>query len=51
MNHSIKNICRGNLSDNEYLIHMIPHHQVAIDISEIHRKKSKSPKIQNILRK
>ena len=30
---------------------MIPHHQVAVDISEIHRKKSKSPKIQEMLRK
>ena len=45
------NICRGNLSDEEYLKHMIPHHQVAVDISEIHRNKSKSPKIQEILRK
>lgn len=45
------NICRGNLSDNEYLKHMIPHHIVAVDISEIHKTKSKSPKIQEILRK
>ena len=51
MNYSRKNICRENLSDNEYLTHMIPHHQVAIDISKIHIKKSTSPKIQNILRK
>jgi uncharacterized protein (DUF305 family) len=26
-------ICRGNLSDNKYLTHMIPHHQVAVDTS------------------
>ena len=45
------NICRGNLSDDEYLKHMIPHHIVAVDISEIHKTKSKSPKIQEILRK
>ncbi len=30
---------------------MISHHQVAVDISEIHKTKSKSPKIQEILRK
>ena len=54
MNHSKKeeiSICRSNLTDNEYLEHMIPHHQVAVDISKIHIKKSKSPKIQEILRK
>ena len=43
------NICRGNLSDYEYLNHMIPHHQVAIDISEI--KKNQNHRIQEILRK
>ena len=36
-----KNICRGRLTDLEYLDHMIPHHQVAIDISI---------KLQNITR-
>ena len=30
---NIKDVCRGNLTDLEYLDHMIPHHQVAIDIS------------------
>lgn len=45
------NICRGNLSDKEYLKHMISHHMVAVDISKIHKTKSKSPKIQEILRK
>ena len=37
MNHSKKeeiSICRSNLTDNEYLEHMIPHHQVAIDMSK-----------------
>ena len=28
-----KNICTTNLTDLEYLEHMIPHHQVAVDIS------------------
>lgn len=50
-NTNNNNICRGKLTDDEYLTHMIPHHQVAIDISEIHRHNSKSPKIQQILRK
>ena len=27
-------ICRGYLTDNEYLEHMIPHHHVAIDMSK-----------------
>jgi len=29
----MKNICQDNLTDVEYLKHMIPHHQVAVDIS------------------
>tara|TARA_A100001015_G_C14923576_1_gene685314 strand:+ start:438 stop:1070 length:633 start_codon:yes stop_codon:yes gene_type:complete len=45
------NICRGYLTDNEYLEHMIPHHQVAVDISLMHIKNSKSPFIQQMLRK
>ena len=45
------NICRSKLTDNEYLEHMIPHHQVAVDISILHQKKSKSPFMQEILRK
>ena len=46
-----KNICRGYLSDLEYLNHMIPHHQVAIDISLMLQKKTKSPEMHEILRK
>tara|TARA_S200000501_G_scaffold39104_1_gene31988 strand:+ start:396 stop:1058 length:663 start_codon:yes stop_codon:yes gene_type:complete len=46
-----KNICRGYLTDNEYLKHMIPHHQVAVDISILLQKKSKNPRMQEILRK
>lgn len=45
-----KNVCRGKLTDREYLEHMIPHHQVAVDISIMLQKISKSPYMQNILR-
>jgi uncharacterized protein (DUF305 family) len=37
--HNEKDICRGYLSDQDYLKHMIPHHQVAIDISILLQKK------------
>ena len=33
--------CGNNLTDKEYLIHMIPHHQVAVDISVLLQKKLK----------
>jgi len=46
-----KNICTGNLTDLEYLNHMIPHHQVAVDISIELQKKTNSPAMQDILRK
>jgi len=45
------NICTGNLTDKEFLEHMIPHHQVAIDISKMLQKKTKWPLMQEILRK
>ena len=45
------NICRGYLTDKEYLEHMIPHHQVAVDISILLQKKTKDPEMQDILRK
>ena len=45
------NICRGYLTDKEYLEHMIPHHQVAVDISILLQEKTKNPKMQEILRK
>ena len=45
------NICRGYLTDKEYLQHMIPHHQVAVDISILLQKKTKNPEMQDILRK
>ena len=47
----MKNICKDNLTDKEYLEHMIPHHQVAVDISIMLQKKSKYVKMQDILRK
>ena len=46
-----KDICRGNLTDLEYLEHMIPHHQVAIDISYELQKISKWPFMQHTIRK
>lgn len=46
-----KDICRGYLTDNEYIEHMIPHHQVAIDISKMLQKKTSSPVMLEILRK
>ncbi len=49
-NKTKKNICRGYLTDHEYLQHMIPHHQVAIDISLLLQKKTNNPEMQKILR-
>tara|TARA_B100001093_G_scaffold517903_1_gene600887 strand:+ start:329 stop:982 length:654 start_codon:yes stop_codon:yes gene_type:complete len=46
-----KDVCRGYLTDIEYLEHMIPHHQVAIDISIELLKITKSPLMKDILRK
>ena len=42
--------CGYYLSDEDYLRHMIPHHQVAVDISLLLQKKSTSPMMQTILR-
>ena len=49
--HQKSNICRGYLTDKEYLEHMIPHHQVAVDISILLQKKTKNSEMQDILRK
>ena len=38
----MSDICRGKLTNAEYLKHMIPHHQVAVDISIMHQKKNKA---------
>ena len=37
MNHETNgsNPCTDKLTDLEYIIHMIPHHQVAIDMSNL----------------
>jgi hypothetical protein len=43
--------CRVFLSDNDFLKHMITHHQMAIDISIQHIKKTNSYIIMKILRK
>ena len=43
--------CSNKLTDIQYLEHMIPHHQVAVDISVMLQKKTKSPQMQEILRK
>lgn len=42
--------CRVFLSDNEFLKHMIPHHQIAIDISIKHIENTKNDIIMKILR-
>ena len=42
--------CRVVLSDNEFLRHMITHHQMAIDISIQHIKNTKNDIIMKILR-
>ena len=47
----INNPCDNKLSDHDYLYHMIPHHQVAVDISLLLQKKSTDPVMQEILRK
>ena len=44
-------VCRGRLTDQQYLEHMIPHHQVAIDMSEAHVRTSTNPQLQEIMRK
>ena len=38
-------ICRGYLTDIQYLEHMIPHHQVTIDVSNMLIKITKSPEM------
>ena len=42
--------CSGYLSNKDYLIHMIPHHQVAVDMCNLMIPISKSKTIQNIYR-
>lgn len=42
--------CSAKLSDRDFLLHMIPHHQVAVDISRIYLDITKNPSLQLILR-
>ena len=44
------NPCDKYLSDRDYLLHMIPHHQVAVDISKEMQKKTSNTVIHQILR-
>ena len=50
-NESFKDPCKDYLSDNEYLEHMIPHHQVAIDMSKELIKVTKNPIMIDFCRK
>jgi uncharacterized protein (DUF305 family) len=47
---SLENICESKLTDREYLEHMIPHHQVAIDMSKILQRKTEWVELQTKLR-
>lgn len=49
--HFNKEACSTNITDIQYLHHMIPHHQVAIDMSILLQKKTKNPTMHNIIRK
>ena len=44
------NPCDQYLSDRDYLLHMIPHHQVAVDVSIQMQQKSNNPVMHDILR-
>ena len=44
------NICNKQLTDDEYINHMINHHEVAVYMSEIHLHNTKNPIILDILR-
>jgi len=60
MNHNMDNMdhnmdnesnpCKDKLTDLEYLEHMIPHHQVAIDMSKLLQPKSTSDIMLNLCR-
>lgn len=42
--------CRTDLTDDEFLQHMIPHHQMAINISRIHDKYTHNDVIKTLIR-
>lgn len=43
-------VCRGVLTDRAYLEHMIPHHQVAIDMSVWHQRHTTNERLAAIMR-
>jgi len=45
------NPCTDYLNDNEFLEHMIPHHQVAVDMSDLLLPITTNPIMKNICRK
>ena len=52
MNHfkNDSNPCTDKLTDLEYIIHMIPHHQVAIDMSNLLIQKTTAPILLDLCR-
>ena len=44
------NFCKGYISDDKFLEHMIPHHQMGIDMAQQVLKYSKNPAIISIAR-
>lgn len=44
------NPCKDTLTDEEYIQHMIPHHEVAVYMSQNHLNNTTNPIILNILR-
>jgi uncharacterized protein (DUF305 family) len=46
----MSNPCTDKLTDTEYLVHMIPHHQVAIDMSNLLIPKTNNPTILHLCR-
>lgn len=43
--------CRSILTDNQYLLHMIKHHEIAVTISEKYQVNAKSDILRTIIRK
>lgn len=54
MNHNMNSLshrmCHGKITEEEYLTHMIPHHQMAIDMSKQILKYSNNPAILKLAR-
>ena len=48
--HIGSNPCTDNLSDIDYLVHMIPHHQVAIDMSNMLIPNTNNPQMLHLCR-